>query len=86
MNNQNQPLKMWAGLITLYLIWGSTYLGIRFVVESVPPFLASGFRNSFYFCHSIKKISKAKPQNANNHRFIWFFYANDWQWTYHNGG
>lgn len=45
MNNQNQPLKIWAGLITLYLIWGSTYLGIRFVVESVPPFMASGTRN-----------------------------------------
>ncbi len=44
MNNQNQPLKIWAGLITLYIIWGSTYLGIRFVVESVPPFLASGLR------------------------------------------
>lgn len=47
MNNQNQPLKIWAGLITLYLIWGSTYLGIRFVVESVPPFMVSGFRNFF---------------------------------------
>ena len=45
MDNQNQPLKIWAGLVTLYLIWGSTYLGIRFVVESVPPFMASGMRN-----------------------------------------
>ena len=45
MDNQNQPLKIWAGLITLYLIWGSTYLGIRFLVESVPPFMASGMRN-----------------------------------------
>lgn len=45
MNNQNQSLKIWAGLITLYLIWGSTYLGIRFVVESVPPFMVSGLRN-----------------------------------------
>lgn len=45
MNNQNQSLKITAGLITLYLIWGSTYLGIRFLVESVPPFMASGMRN-----------------------------------------
>ncbi len=45
MDNQNQPLKIWAGLITLYLIWGSTYLGIRFLVECVPPFMASGARN-----------------------------------------
>jgi drug/metabolite transporter (DMT)-like permease len=45
MNKQNQQLKIWFGLITLYLVWGSTYLCIRFVVESVPPFMASGFRN-----------------------------------------
>jgi drug/metabolite transporter (DMT)-like permease len=45
MNNQNQPLKIWTGLIILYIIWGSTYLGIRFVVESMPPFFASGLRN-----------------------------------------
>jgi drug/metabolite transporter (DMT)-like permease len=45
MNQQNQSLKIWVGLITLYLVWGSTYLGIRFLVESVPPFMASGFRN-----------------------------------------
>lgn len=47
MNNQNQSLKIWAGLITLYLVWGSTYLGIRFVVESIPSMMASGFRNFF---------------------------------------
>jgi drug/metabolite transporter (DMT)-like permease len=47
MDNQNQRLKIWLGLITLYLVWGSTYLCIRFVVESVPPFMASGFRNFF---------------------------------------
>lgn len=45
MNNQNQTVKIWAGLITLYLVWGSTYLGIRFLVESVPSMMASGFRN-----------------------------------------
>ena len=45
MDSHSQRLKIWAGLITLYLIWGSTYLGIRFLVESVPPFMASGMRN-----------------------------------------
>lgn len=29
----------------VYLIWGSTYLGIRFAVESIPPFLMAGGRN-----------------------------------------
>ncbi|MEV7616032.1 EamA family transporter [Streptomyces sp. NPDC089799] len=28
----------------VYLVWGSTYLGIRIVVETIPPFLSSGIR------------------------------------------
>src|SRR5512132_1106162 len=28
----------------IYLIWGSTYLGIRFAVETLPPFLMGGAR------------------------------------------
>jgi drug/metabolite transporter (DMT)-like permease len=31
-------------LITVYLVWGSTYLGIRFAIESMPPFLMAGCR------------------------------------------
>jgi len=31
-------------LFTLYVIWGSTYLGIRFALESYPPFLLAGTR------------------------------------------
>jgi drug/metabolite transporter (DMT)-like permease len=33
-----------AGLAALYLIWGSTYLGIKFAVETLPPFLMAGAR------------------------------------------
>jgi drug/metabolite transporter (DMT)-like permease len=29
----------------IYLIWGSTYLGIRIAVRSIPPFLMAGSRN-----------------------------------------
>jgi drug/metabolite transporter (DMT)-like permease len=29
----------------VYLIWGSTYLGIRFAVETIPPFLMAGARH-----------------------------------------
>src|SRR5438067_7888394 len=28
----------------LYLVWGSTYLGIRFAIETIPPFLMAGTR------------------------------------------
>ena len=33
-----------AAFGTIYLIWGSTYLGIRFAVETLPPFLMGGAR------------------------------------------
>ncbi len=33
-----------AGFATIYLVWGSTYLGIRICVESMPPFLMAGAR------------------------------------------
>lgn len=41
---QSISFKIWAGLITLYFVWGSTYLAIRFVVEAVPPMMTSGVR------------------------------------------
>src|SRR5215210_432594 len=28
----------------VYLIWGSTYLGIKFAIETLPPFLMAGAR------------------------------------------
>lgn len=34
------PLSLFA----LYIIWGSTYLGIRYALESYPPFLLAGLR------------------------------------------
>jgi drug/metabolite transporter (DMT)-like permease len=37
-------MRIWAGLATIYLVWGSTYLGIRVMVETVPPLLGSGVR------------------------------------------
>jgi drug/metabolite transporter (DMT)-like permease len=37
-------LKVWAALLAVYIVWGSTYLGIRFAVETIPPFLQAGVR------------------------------------------
>lgn len=34
-----------AAFTAVYVIWGSTYLGIRYAVESIPPFLMAGSRN-----------------------------------------
>jgi drug/metabolite transporter (DMT)-like permease len=34
----------WIALIAVYLLWGSTYLGIRVAVETIPPYLMTGVR------------------------------------------
>ncbi len=36
--------KVWIALIAIYLIWGSTYLAIRYAVATIPPFLMAGTR------------------------------------------
>ena len=33
-----------AGFITIYVLWGSTYFGIKVAIESLPPFLMAGSR------------------------------------------
>jgi drug/metabolite transporter (DMT)-like permease len=35
---------LWAALATVYIVWGSTYLAIRVMVETMPPLLAAGSR------------------------------------------
>ncbi len=37
-------VKIWAAMIAVYIVWGSTYLAIRFAVETIPPFLMAGVR------------------------------------------
>ena len=36
--------KIWIALLALYIVWGSTYLAIRFSVETIPPFLHAALR------------------------------------------
>lgn len=38
--------RVWIALslLTLYIIWSTTYLGIRFAIESFPPYLMLGIR------------------------------------------
>ena len=35
---------IWLGLLILYVVWGSTYLGIAVAVETIPPFLMAAVR------------------------------------------
>jgi drug/metabolite transporter (DMT)-like permease len=36
--------RAWVALIAVYIVWGSTYLAIRFTIETIPPFLSAGMR------------------------------------------
>ncbi len=36
--------RIMAAFAAVYLIWGSTYLAIRFAIETLPPFLMAGVR------------------------------------------
>jgi drug/metabolite transporter (DMT)-like permease len=37
-------VKVVAAFLTIYLIWGTTFLAIRVAVETIPPFLTAGLR------------------------------------------
>ena len=38
------PPSVWLALASVYVIWGSTYLAIRFAIATIPPFLMAGAR------------------------------------------
>jgi drug/metabolite transporter (DMT)-like permease len=37
-------VRIVLGFLAIYLIWGSTYLGIRYAIETLPPFLMASSR------------------------------------------
>jgi drug/metabolite transporter (DMT)-like permease len=39
------PLQLGLGFAAIYLIWGSTYLGIRYAVETIPPLFMMATRH-----------------------------------------
>jgi drug/metabolite transporter (DMT)-like permease len=61
-------MRVWAALGAIYLIWGSTYLAIRLMVETVPPALGAGVRFliaggamlAFLFYKSSVRITRAQ--------------------------
>jgi drug/metabolite transporter (DMT)-like permease len=36
--------KIWTALLLLYVVWGSTYFGIKVAIETIPPFFHAGVR------------------------------------------
>ena len=59
----NPPKKsaIIAAFAAIYLIWGSTYLGILFAIESIPPMLMSGSR---YLLAGLIMYAMARMQGA----------------------
>jgi drug/metabolite transporter (DMT)-like permease len=40
------PIQLALAFAAIYLVWGSTYLAIRYAVETIPPLVAAGIRHS----------------------------------------
>jgi drug/metabolite transporter (DMT)-like permease len=42
--NRTTTPAVWAALITVYILWGSTYLAIREAIDTIPPFFMASVR------------------------------------------
>jgi drug/metabolite transporter (DMT)-like permease len=45
-NDRAHAIKMALAFAAIYLVWGSTYLAIRYAVETIPPLVAAGIRHT----------------------------------------
>src|SRR5205814_3291952 len=59
-----------ASFAALYLIWGSTYLFIRFAIDTIPPFLMAGSRylTAGLLLYVMARVQGAKRPNATTWR------------------
>lgn len=65
---KSQNLKSLFAFGAIYIIWGSTYLAIRYAVETIPPFMMIGMRSLLagiilYLISRIKSKEKIKREN-----------------------
>ncbi|HLP47602.1 MAG TPA: EamA family transporter, partial [Candidatus Kapabacteria bacterium] len=58
--------KLLLAFAAVYVIWGSTYLAIRYAIETIPPFLMMGIRSliagSALYFWSYKKGERVKRE------------------------
>lgn len=67
-----QRLQIFGALMSVYFIWGSTYLGMAIAIETMPPFLMSALRFAlsgslllgFLLLRGAKLPSRAQTRNA----------------------
>ena len=58
-------------LLSVYLFWGGTYLGMKFAIETIPPFLMAGIRFSIagwilYIVYRMKGVKRPAFQEWKN--------------------
>jgi drug/metabolite transporter (DMT)-like permease len=41
------PARVWLALLTIYLVWGSTFIALAITVRDLPPFLSMAIRHLF---------------------------------------
>jgi drug/metabolite transporter (DMT)-like permease len=71
-------LAIWSALLAVYLIWGSTYLAIRYAIETTPPFLMAAARfivsgGSLYALRRALGDPPPKPMEWRNAAIIGIF-------------
>ena len=58
-------LAVLAAFAAVYVLWGSTYLGIRFSMETLPPFFTQGVR---YFLAGVLLYAWARAAGRRRRR------------------
>jgi drug/metabolite transporter (DMT)-like permease len=56
-----RPLLPWLALVTVWIVWGSTYLAIHAAVETMPPLLMAGMR---YLIAGVTMFAIVGPRHA----------------------
>jgi drug/metabolite transporter (DMT)-like permease len=76
--------RVLAAFAAIYFIWGSSYLGIRFALEALPPFAVGGLRmtTAGLMLYAITRLGGARPATRGEWRsasilgFFMFFVGN----------
>jgi drug/metabolite transporter (DMT)-like permease len=45
-HSRGESIKVALAFVAIYLVWGSTYLAIRYAVETIPPLVTAGIRHT----------------------------------------
>lgn len=66
-NREPSRVALGFAFLSTWIVWGSTYLAIRFAVETIPPFVTAGVRHftagSILFAYSYLRGFRPKPRH-----------------------